>query len=68
MKILPKRARYSPINRGFSKASINMCGKKSRFKSSRHARIFLQERNINTMHPYDCPFCGRVHIGHSQER
>jgi hypothetical protein len=69
VKLLPKRSSFRASSR-YAKHSVNalfMCGKKSKFKSRKHARQFLHSRGIASMHPYDCPYCNGVHIGHGQK-
>lgn len=64
-----KTARLSSRSDRTNLNALRMCAKKARFKSTRHANIFLQDRGIEAeLHAYECPYCRRIHIGHKEAK
>jgi hypothetical protein len=39
----------------------------TRKRAKKHARL-MRSQGYDLLSPYDCPFCGAIHLGHSSRR
>lgn len=56
-----------PSDQSYRKRRRKMCDSKRRLRNMRRGHMAAEAMKARgeNVHPYKCPFCGHVHVGHS---